>query len=73
MASTNDPSTPLTPAGVDFSNETQALNFLQDLLDDRALQVSANAVARNFWYGVVVVVGVAAICHILSTVTLWMR
>lgn len=49
MASTNnDLSTPLTAAGVDFSNETQASIFLQNLMEDRDLQISANAVTRKF-------------------------
>jgi ferric-chelate reductase len=64
---------PLSTDGVDFSNETQAANFLQDLLDDSVFQIGANAVARKFWYGVVAVVGFTAICHIIWTVILRAR
>lgn len=51
----------LTAAGVDFSNETQAMDFLADILDDSVLGVQGNQYARYFWYGVVVVIGIATL------------
>ncbi|KIW13787.1 hypothetical protein PV08_08978 [Exophiala spinifera] len=53
--------TPLNDSGVDFSNETQAFDFLGDILDDTYLQVVSNQYARYFWYGVVTVIGLATI------------
>lgn len=65
--------TPLSSTGVDFSNETQAFNFLQEILDDSVFQVTGNQHARYFWYGVVVVIGIAGIFNIVETVTLKTR
>ena len=58
---------PLNDSGVHFSNETQAFNFLQEILDDSYLQVDGNRHARYFWYGIVIVVFLAAIAN-----RLWM-
>lgn len=66
-------SAPLTSAGVDFSNETQAFDFLQEILDDSVLGVVGNQYARYFWYGVVVVVGLASLCNIVQRSVLWTR
>ncbi|RFU73237.1 fre ferric reductase-like transmembrane component [Trichoderma arundinaceum] len=63
----------LTPAGVDFSNETQAFGFLQEILDDSILGAVGNQYARYFWYGVVVVIGVASLCNIVQRSVLRMR
>jgi ferric-chelate reductase len=63
-------STPLNSTGVDFSNETQAFDFLQQILDDSVFQVTGNQYARYFWYGVVVVIGIAGIFNVVETVTL---
>jgi len=52
---------PLNDSGIDFSNETQALAFLGDILSDSYLQVVGNQYARFFWYGVVTVIGLATI------------
>lgn len=52
---------PLTTAGVDFHNETQAFNFLQEVLDDSYFQIESNAFARYFWYAMVCTIGVATI------------
>ncbi|KAF1357137.1 ferric reductase-like protein like transmembrane component [Delphinella strobiligena] len=65
--------TPLSPDGVDFSNSTQANDFLGDLLDDSMLQISGNTYARYFWYGVVVVIGIAGIVNVFSIATLKYR
>lgn len=66
-------SAPLNASGVDFSNETQAMQFLGEMLDDTVLQVYANAYARDFWYGVVVFLGLAGISNAIWRVTLKMR
>lgn len=65
--------TPLYDTGVDFSNETQAMDFLGAILDDTELQVIGNQYAREFWYGIVVVIGIAALFNIFQTATLKMR
>jgi ferric-chelate reductase len=63
MGSGDSSMTPLNDSGVDFSNETQAFNFLQEILDDTYLQVDGNQAARKFWYGIVVVISAATICN----------
>ena len=69
----NDPSSALNATGVDFSNDTQAMDFLGEILDDSDLQISGNAFARYFWYGVVLVIGIAAIFNIIQKTTLQLR
>lgn len=64
---------PLNASGVDFSNETQAMDFLGEMLNDSVLQIYGNAHARDFWYGVVVFLGVAGISNAIWRVTLKMR
>lgn len=64
---------PLTSVGVDFSNETQAVDFLGEILDDTIFQGTGNAYARYFWYGVVVVIAIATICNVTETATLRIR
>lgn len=54
---------PLVPAGVDFSNETQAFDFLQEILGDGQLAARGNEHAQYFWYGVFVVIGITSIYH----------
>lgn len=66
-------SSPLNATGVDFSNETQAFDFLQEILDDSTLGAIGNQYARYFWYGVVVVIGIASLCNIAQRSVLWMR
>ena len=53
--------TPLNDSGVDFSNETQAANFILEILDDSVLQVIDNGFARYFWYGIVVFITITAV------------
>jgi len=65
--------TPLNDSGVDFSNFTQAYDFQQEILDDSILQVIANANARYFWYGIVVVIGIASLANIARKSHLHMR
>jgi ferric-chelate reductase len=64
---------PLNDSGVDFSNFTQAYNFQQEILDDSILQVIANAYARYFWYGIVVVIGLGFISNIARKTHLDLR
>jgi ferric-chelate reductase len=63
----------LNDSGVDFSNETQAFNFLGEILDDSQFQLDGNRYARYFWYGTVVVIGVAAIFNVVQRVILNQR
>ncbi|KAI9845268.1 MAG: hypothetical protein M1838_001815 [Thelocarpon superellum] len=53
----------LSDAGMDMSNYTVASNFLQEILDDSVLQSSDFAIARAFWYGMVIVIVLAGIFH----------
>jgi hypothetical protein len=46
----------LTDAGLNMSNYTVASDFLTALLDDTTLQQSDYAIARAFWYGIVIVI-----------------
>lgn len=64
---------PANASGVDFANQTQAFNFLQQLLDDTRFQPAGTAGAQAFWYGVVAVVGVAALLNIIWRIILRTR
>jgi ferric-chelate reductase len=64
---------PLNASGVDFSNATQAMDFLDAMLDDSVFQVDGNTYARYFWYGVVVFIALAAISDVIWRATLMMR
>ncbi|KAF6237794.1 hypothetical protein HO173_003995 [Letharia columbiana] len=69
----DDSSSALNSSGVDFSNDTQAMDFLGEILDDSDLQISGNAFARHFWYGVVIVIGIAAIFNMVQMAILKLR
>ena len=69
----DDSSSALNATGVDFGNDTQAMDFLGEILDDTDLQISGNAFARYFCYGIVVVIGITAIFNILQKITLQLR
>jgi hypothetical protein len=60
---------PLTAVGVDFSNSTQAADFLGEILDDTVFQVQANAYARRFWYGICAVIATFAFFNLIQKVT----
>lgn len=64
---------PLSSKGVDFSNETQAAEFLEALLNDDELKIVGSAYARYFWYGVAVAVAIAAIVNLVQIMTLRSR
>ncbi|KAJ5629710.1 hypothetical protein N7528_003367 [Penicillium herquei] len=53
----------LTDVGLDMSNSTVASEFLDALLDDTTLQVSDYAIARAFWYGIVIVIVLVGVAH----------
>lgn len=53
----------LTDEGLDMSNSTVASNFLDALLDDSTLQQKDYAIARAFWYGIVIVIVLVGIAH----------
>jgi ferric-chelate reductase len=65
--------TPLYATGYDLTNPTQAMDFLAQILDDSILQICGNEYARNFWYGVVVVIGLAGILNLVWRVKLKLR
>ena len=65
--------TPLYATGYDLTNITQAMDFLDQMLDDSILQIYGNEYARYFWYGVVVVIGLAAILNLIWRVRLKLR
>jgi ferric-chelate reductase len=65
--------TPLSDEGVDFSNSTQAFDFLHEVEDDSVLQLVANEYAAYFWYGIAVVIGVATVFNLSRRFLLWMR
>jgi ferric-chelate reductase len=71
--SSGAPFTPLNDSGVDFSNETQAFNFLQDVLDDSYFQIVSVQYTRYFWYGIVVMIGIATTCNLICVVLLRAR
>lgn len=60
---------PLTAVGVDFSNSSQAADFLGEILDDTVFQVEGNAYARRFWYGVCAIIATCAIFNLIQKVT----
>ncbi len=65
--------TPLNDSGVDFSNYTQAFNFQQEILDDSILKIIASQYAKNFWYGILVVIGIATMFNVIQKSLLRMR
>jgi len=63
----------LTDAGMNMTNYTVAYNFLQDILDYTGFQPLDEAISRAFWYGIVIVIGIAAIANLVQRVTLKAR
>lgn len=57
---------PLSPDGVDFSNSTQAGDFLDDLLDDDILKLISKNFATRFWFGIAALCLVVAALNALS-------
>ena len=48
------------PSQFDLHNETQAAEFLEQMLDDSILKYDAQKYSRYFWYGVLVFIGMVA-------------
>ena len=63
----------LSPNGVDLRNQTQAAEFLEQLLNDDQLKIIGNAYARYFWYGVAAVIAVSTIVNHVRKITLLVR
>ena len=55
---------PLSTVGVDLTNVTEASEYLEDLLDDSILQFDGIKYSKFFWYGIVVVIALAAAINI---------
>ena len=67
------PLVPLDPSQFDLKNETQASDFLGQLLDDHILKYDAQKFSRNFWYGIVVFIALCASYNVLWRSTLGLR
>jgi len=52
------------PSQFDLTNDTQAADFLGQMLDDSILQFDAQNYSRYFWYGIVGFIGVAAVYNL---------
>ena len=50
---------PLTSAGFNMSNATDAANFLDAILDDSDFMPLNKDIVKAFWYGMVVIIGIA--------------
>lgn len=60
----------LSADGIDFSNSTQAGEFLEYLLNDDELKIIGNDYAIKFWFGVVVIIGLATLSNFAQWLTL---
>ena len=49
------------------------MDFLDKILDDSDLQLSGNAFAVYFWYGIVVVITIAAVVNMVQNTILRLR
>ncbi|MCJ1405710.1 hypothetical protein MMC11_008940 [Xylographa trunciseda] len=63
----------LSDMGMDMSNDTVASDFLQAMLDDTDLQPFDWAITGAFWYGIVVVISLAAVMNFVRWATLKTR
>jgi ferric-chelate reductase len=63
----------LTDAGMNMTNLTVAYNFLQDILDYTGFQPEDQTIDEAFWYGIVIVIGIAAIFNFIQWATLRIR
>jgi hypothetical protein len=50
---------------MNMSNETVQMDLLMGILYDTELQVTSNSYATRFWYGIIVVIGIAAIFNLV--------
>lgn len=58
---------------IDFFNETDAADFLAEILDDTVLQVVGNMYTRDFWYGVCTVISICAFFNLVQKATIRAR
>ncbi|KAN0108767.1 Ferric reductase NAD binding domain containing protein [Hyaloscypha variabilis] len=63
-SSTTIISDPLSTAGLNMGNGSVQMDFLTALLDDTELQVISNFYARSFWFGTIVVIGIATLLNL---------
>jgi hypothetical protein len=63
----------LTDAGMNMTNLTIAYSFLQDILDYTGFQPEDETIDEAFWYGIVIVIGIAAIFNLIQWTTLRIR
>jgi hypothetical protein len=56
-----------------MGNGSIQMDFLTALLDDTELQVISNFHARSFWFGVVVVIGIATLLNLFLRVRTGLR
>ncbi|KAK5019616.1 ferric-chelate reductase Frp1 [Cryomyces antarcticus] len=61
-----DSSAPLSTDGLDMTNGTIQAAYLAAILDDTELQIVGNRFAENFWYGIVVVIFIAALLNVIQ-------
>ena len=61
---------PLCATGVDFRNKTQAEIFLKKLTSGRLLHGPEDA---DFWYGIVIVIGLATLINAYFLIVTWLR
>ena len=57
---------PLNDSGIDFSNATDAGNFLDEILDDTFFLPQGELFAQYFWYGIAALIGLATLSNIIS-------
>jgi ferric-chelate reductase len=56
-----------------MGNGSVQMDFLTALLDDTELQVISNFYTRSFWFGVVVVIGIATLLNFFLRVRTGLR
>ncbi|MCJ1300146.1 hypothetical protein MMC08_002940 [Hypocenomyce scalaris] len=59
----------LSDAGMNMTNSTVAMGFLTELLDDSDFQPVDIAMSCAFWYGIVLVIGIAAMINLACMAT----
>ena len=61
----SDDDGPLSPAGLNMTNSTVMSDFLDEVLADDDFMPINTAMARTFWYGMVIVIAVAAMTNLI--------
>jgi ferric-chelate reductase len=57
---------PLSDFGLDMTNVSVQSDFLDSILDDGGSLPMNFQMARAFWYGIVLVIGIAALIHLIQ-------